>query len=408
MRLPEFKDKRIGIIGLGANNQKLAEFLTSQGIPFGVIDQWTGHDTLIGRLDDFEIIFRTPGLPYNSAAVQQAKKKGVVISSQTKLFFELCPAKIIGVTGTKGKGTTSSLIAEIIKASERKVWLAGNIGRDPFEFLEKIKPEDIVVLELSSFQLQDLEQSPQIAVVLNITPDHLNHHIDLEEYVKAKSSILAFQKSTNTAILHPLLPEWFKQLGEGQKAIIDPGSYRDWQTQLLGQHNLDNIAAAVETAKVLGIPEELIRETVARFKSLPHRLNVLKTANGITYIDDGFSTNVDPVMAAMDAMKTPFVLIVGGFDKGLDFSEVGKKIKNHKNLKGLVVIGQMTDKILSAVSGFKGKIKTGAKNMQEILAQANALAESGHTIVFSPGTSSFDMFKNETDRADQFVREVGK
>ncbi len=406
MRLPEFKDKKIGIIGLGANNQKLAEFLKKQGIVFGVIDQWTSHDTLVGRLDDFDIVFRTPGLPYNSQAVQQAKSRGVVISSQTKLFFQLCPAPIIGVTGTKGKGTTSSLIAKIIETHGRKVWLAGNIGRDPFEFLEEIKPEDLVVLELSSFQLQDLEQSPEVAVVLNITPDHLNHHKDLEEYVKAKSSILAFQKSTNSAILHPMLPEWFRGLGDAQKIVFNPDVYSGWQTNLLGKHNLENIAAAVETAKILVIPEEEVRRAVAEFQALPHRLKILKTVNGITYIDDGYSTNVDPVIAAMEAMTKPFILIVGGYDKGLDFKEVGNKIKSQENLKGLVIIGAMTDKILKAVEGYTGKIMTGADNMDEIVKQAQSLATSGDAILFSPGTSSFDMFKNESDRADQFVRTV--
>ncbi len=406
MRLPELEGKNIGIIGLGTNNRKLAEFLSAQGIKFGTIDQWTGNETLIGRLDDFDIIFRTPGLPYNSAAVQQAKNKGVIISSQTKLFFELCPAPIIGVTGTKGKGTTSSLIAKILESAGKKVWLAGNIGRDPFEFLEQIKPEDSVVLELSSFQLQDLERSPHIAVVLNITSDHLNHHADLAEYIQAKISIIAFQTPKDFAILHPALPPSFQAAGAGKKIIFDPSGASHYKTKLLGQHNWENIAAAAGAARVLEIPENVISTAIAEFEPLPHRLNPVKTVEGITYVDDGFSTNIDPTIAAMAAMDAPFVLIVGGFDKGLDWAPVGQAIKENANLKGVVVIGAVTEKILVTIKGFNRPVLRGAQTMEEMLKQARSLTAPGDKILFSPGTSSFDMFKNEYDRAEQFVQAV--
>ncbi len=406
MTLPELEGKKIAIVGLGTNNRKLAEFLTAQGIKFSVLDQWTGHDTLVGRLDEFDIIFRTPGLPYNSPAIQQAKQKGVEISSQTKLFFKLCPAPIIGVTGTKGKGTTSSLLAKILETGGKKVWLAGNIGRDPFEFLEQIKPEDWVVLELSSFQLQDLDQSPHLAVVLNITSDHLNHHLDLAEYVGAKASILNFQGEKDFAILHQSLPATFQQLGAGKKIVFNPEEASGFETRLLGPHNRENIAAAVAAARVLEIPEDKIRSAVAQFEPLPHRLSPLQTIGGVTYIDDGFSTNIDPVIAAVSAMDAPFILIIGGFDKGLEWGPVGQAILANHQLKGLVVIGDVTPKILETVKGFTGKILTGAKTMLEILSQAKSLAASGDKVLFSPGTSSFDMFKNEYDRAEQFVAAV--
>jgi len=210
--------KKIAILGLGINNRKLADFFSKNGIQFEVLE-WKSPDDL--QLESFDIVFRSPGLPYFSSAIQKAKATGVIISSQTKLFFELCPCPIIGVTGTKGKGTTASLIAKILAAGGKKVWLGGNIGTDPFEFLEQIKPNDWVVLELSSFQLQDLTQSPHIAVVLSITADHLDHHQSVEEYVKAKSAIVAFQQEGDIAILHPKLPEWFGQLGKGKKNIFN-------------------------------------------------------------------------------------------------------------------------------------------------------------------------------------------
>jgi UDP-N-acetylmuramoylalanine--D-glutamate ligase len=406
--IEKLRSQKVAVVGMGKNNQKLAEFLRKNRIAFDPIQDWKNADELIGKLDHYDVIFRTPGLPYLSQAIQQAKSAGVEISSQTKLFFELCPAPIIGITGTKGKGTTSSLIAKILQAAGKKTWLGGNIGTDPFEFLDDIDPSGIVVLELSSFQLQDLDQSPTIAVVLSVTPDHLNHHQSFEEYMQAKSNILSHQSPSEFAVLHSTLPDWFKQSGAGKKIWIEPAEVRDYERKLLGEHNLDNIDAAKKVAEILNIDESVIRKTVAEFEPLPHRLNPLRQVNGIAYIDDAFSTNVDPTIAAINSMTAPFVLIVGGHDKGLDFTKVGSAILASENLKGLVVIGEVTDKILVASQGFKGKILTGAQNMTEILDQAKSLAQPGDAILFSPGTSSFDMFKNEFDRGQQFVDLVNK
>ncbi|OGE87665.1 MAG: hypothetical protein A3J07_03040 [Candidatus Doudnabacteria bacterium RIFCSPLOWO2_02_FULL_49_13] len=399
--------KKIAMLGLGTNNRALAEYFKKNAVEFDVLE-WQTADELIGKLDSYDVVFRTPGLPYRSAAIAKAKSKGVEISSQTKLFFELCPSPIIGVTGTKGKGTTASLIARILAAAGKTVWLGGNIGRDPFEFLDRIKPSDWTVLELSSFQLQDLERSPHIAVVLNITPDHLNHHKSMSEYVNSKANILSYQGPSDLAVLHSGLPKSFQKLGLGRKIFLDPAAVAGFQTKLLGKHNRDNIAAAAKVGELAGVALDKILQAVVEFEPLPHRLNVLRTVRGVTYIDDGFSTNIDPVIAAIEAVESPVVLIIGGFDKGLDFTAVGKKILEKKQVKAVVIIGQMTDKILKAIEGFAGRILTGAKSMPQILAQANSVAVAGDTVLFSPGTSSFDMFKNESDRAEQFATEVNK
>ncbi|MBX4187093.1 MAG: UDP-N-acetylmuramoyl-L-alanine--D-glutamate ligase [Candidatus Doudnabacteria bacterium] len=406
--LEQLRNKKIAIVGLGKNNQKLAEFLSGKNIKYEIVDGWKSPNELVGKLDSFDIIFRSPGLPYLSAAVQQAKRAGVQILSQTKLFFQLCPAPIVGVTGTKGKGTTSSLIAKILETAGRRTWLAGNIGRDPFEFVEKLSASDIVVLELSSFQLQDLGQSPHIAVVLSITPDHLNHHHDFEEYIHAKAQILSHQKPTDFAVLHPNLPDWFKNQGQAEKIVIEPGKVAQLKRKLLGEHNLDNIAAAKAVAEILKIDPKVVEKVVAEFEPLPHRLSVLKTVKGITYIDDGFSTNIEPTIAAINAVTTPVILIIGGSEKGLDFTALGKKIVSADKVKGLVVIGEVTGKILKVVEGFKGKVLTGAENMTKILEQAQSLAAAGDTILFSPATASFGLFKDEFDRAEQFVNAADK
>ena len=404
--IEELRGKKIAIVGSGTNNQRLSEFLKKAGIEFEIINNWKSSDELIGKLDDFDLVFRTPGLPFLADAIQQAKFKGVEILSQTKLFFKLCLAPIIGITGTKGKGTTSSLVAKILSAAGKKVWLGGNIGVDPFEFFEQVKPEDFVVLELSSFQLQDLEQSPHIAVVLNITSDHLDHHRSRDEYIKSKSNLIDYQNETDFTVLHPALPDWFKQLGKGKKIIFDPESVLDFKTKLLGVHSYENIAAAVAVAKILKIDEAVIRESISEFETLPHHLQKIREFDQITYVDDAVSTNNDTAIAAISAINTPIVLIVGGHDKGLDFTELGKKILTSPNIKGLVIIGEVTDKILKAVDGFEGQVRTGAKSMPEILQQARSIAERGDTILISPATDSFDMFKNMYDRADQFVKAV--
>ena len=406
--LENLQHKKIAILGMGVNNLKLMEYFKAKGIGFEVIEAWKSPEELVGKLDNYDVIFRTPGLPYLSGAVQQALKKGVEITSQTKLFFQLCPAPIIGVTGTKGKGTTASLIARILEASGRKTWLAGNIGRDPFEFLDSIRSSDSVIMELSSFQLQDLHQSPHIAVVLNITSDHLTHHKSVDEYIRAKLSIIEHQQPDDLAVMDSRLPDWFKTAGSGKKIFFDPQTVSGYQTQLIGKHYLENIAAAVDVSKLLGVDDATIKKAVAEFEALPHRLKVVREAEAITYIDDAYSTNVEPTIAAIDAIKTPLILITGGYDKHLEFSLLGKKILSATNLKALVVIGQVTDKILAATTGFKGKVMTGARSMPEILRQAISVAEAGDTILFSPATSSFDLFRNETDRGDQFVNAVNQ
>jgi UDP-N-acetylmuramoylalanine--D-glutamate ligase len=407
-------NKKILLAGLGINNNQLARYLEKNKIPFDVIEKWDSLDELSGKFASYDVIFRTPGLPYASKPVQDALALGKVVYSQTKLFFDLCPCPIIGVTGTKGKGTTSALIAKILEADGKKTWLAGNIGRDPFEFLEQITKDDFVVLELSSFQLQDLHKSPHVAVVLGISRDHVDEtkarqkaiHYSMDEYINAKAQVIKFQTSQDFAVLNKTLPKFFYDLGQGKKIISEPTAVEDFERRLPGRHNLENIAAAATVAKILDINEDVIRKTVAQFDPLPHRISKIREFNGITFIDDGYSTNIEPAMAAIDSFQSPVILIAGGFDKGLDYAKLGEKIKNTPNIKALVAIGAVAEKIVAGTTGFKGRILTGAANMQEIVGQARSLAESGDIILFSPGTSSFDMFKNEHHRADQFVAQV--
>ncbi|MBI2607683.1 MAG: UDP-N-acetylmuramoyl-L-alanine--D-glutamate ligase [Candidatus Doudnabacteria bacterium] len=417
MTIDALKDQKIIIAGLGVNNQHLAAYLKNQGIFFEVIENWTSLDELWDRLRGFDVIFRTPGLPYLSAPIQKATKAGVTVSSQTKLFFDLCPCPIIGVTGTKGKGTTSSLIYQILQRSRKmKVWLAGNIGQDPFEFIERIKPDHLVVLELSSFQLQDLHKSPHIAVVLNVGRDHIDEtktkiyaaHYSVSEYRDAKAQILIHQSAQDYAVLGEEVPQSYQTLGNAKKILAKTDSVNGFETQLLGRHNLANIAAAVEVARLLKIEDDVIKLGVKEFRGLPFRLQDLGIKKGIRVINDGFSTNPEATMAAIKSFTAPLIIIIGGSNKGFDFENLGALIKQSKNIKGAVVVGEETPKILKQLAGFKGKVKSGAQSMDKIVEQAFSLSKKGDTTVFSPGTASFDMFKNEKDRSEKFTKAVKK
>ncbi len=408
MSIPRLKGKKIAIVGGGVNNAHLAAYLKTRGLDFTIIRDWKSEDELVGQLDQYEVIFRTPGLPYLSQAIQQAKEKGSEISSQTKLFFKICPAPIIGITGTKGKGTTSSLIAHILKTAGRKVWLGGNIGRDPFEFIDQVEHDHLVVLELSSFQLQDMDQSPHVAVVLSITPDHLNYHHDFEEYIKAKSTIIAFQGLDDFAILDSSLPDWFKELGEGKKIINDRYIARPYHSHLIGNHNLENISAAVSVARLYDISDDVIAKAIAEFKPLEHRLQIVGEKNGITFVDDSISTNEESTVAAIKSFRQPVIAILGGSSKGVEYKLLGSMIDELKNLKAVIVVGEVADQILESIKGFQGQILTGAKNMSEIFDQVKEVAVAGDVVLLSPAAASFDMYKDYKDRANQFIREMNQ
>jgi UDP-N-acetylmuramoylalanine--D-glutamate ligase len=405
------KKKKIAILGMGVNNRHLSSFFSKKKIRHDIIKNWKSPKELTPKIKKYDVVFRTPGLPYFSEPINEASDAGVLVSSQTRLFFDLCPCPIIGVTGTKGKGTTASLLHSMLAKDGRRCWLAGNIGKDPFEFIHDIKKDDLVVLELSSFQLQDLHKSPHVAIVLSITADHVNPdllmstHYTQKEYVEAKSNILKHQTRQDFAVIHKSLPKWFKKLGKAKKTGIDPKSAHGINTSLLGRHNLENIAAAKTAAEILGVEIGKIKKAVSEFKALPHRLNLTAKKNGIDYVDDSISTNIDSTIAAIHSFGKPIVLIAGGYDKGHDYSILGETIKNSGRVKAVVVVGQVSKRIIDSLYGYKGIVLKGARNMKEIMEQAKSVAKKGDVVLLSPAAASFDMFKDAKDRGEQFVKE---
>jgi UDP-N-acetylmuramoylalanine--D-glutamate ligase len=342
----------------------------------------------------------------------EAEQTGVVITSKTKLFFQYSPTKnIIGVTGTKGKGTTTTLIYEMLKAGGKEVFIGGNIGKPLFSEIDSMTPKSWVVIEMSSFQLIDMEVSPHIAVVLMVTQEHLDWHKDNDEYVRAKGSITKFQGANDFVVVNKDYPNSVKigQMGKGQKVWV---SGRDWagQMRLRGEHNRENMAAAAAAAKIAGVQYLVINKVAGEFKGLEHRLEEVATVGGVMYFDDSFSTVPETTMAAIKAFNEPVVLIAGGSEKGSDFTELGKVIVGAKNVRAVLVIGLMAERISRAIQQAGGGVEVmpGGETMGQIVHKAHDIARAGDVVVLSPAAASFDMFKNYKDRGVQFKSQVYK
>ncbi len=468
--------EEVAVLGLGIENLALTGFLTGKGIPVTVCDnrepaalgdryamlKQLGVKFRLGpgyleKLHDFSCVYRSPGLPLFEPQLLKAVREKVKISSAMRLFVELCPCPIIGVTGTKGKGTTATLIHRILKLSllskNARAYLGGNIGIAPFQFLSDLTPEDLVVLELSSFQLEDFERSVHIAVITNITEDHLapadplnpNYHRSRNDYVMAKTNIFRYQTSNNVTILNnddrtcreliPMVPgklltyggsvqtnsAWFvKRTGGGCTIWWNPDSDRpeplieSEAVQLRGEHNLLNICAAALACRAAGADTRSIREGIAGYTGLEHRLEFVAAVNGIQFFDDSFATAPDPTIVALHAFSEPVTLIAGGADKGANFNILGEEIVK-SSVKTVLLIGLMAPKIRVAIEQSASNLNKpaplmieGGKNMAEIVAAAIHHSAPGDIVLLSTACASFGMFKNYKERGDLFKAEVRK
>ncbi len=426
-----FKNKKIAVVGKGIEGESSAKFLEGKGAKVTIIDEKQGEKYLEG-LDEYDLVVRSPGVKISTLEKFVTKDK---ITSQIKIFFDLCPCEIIGVTGTKGKGTTSSLIYEMLKKQGLDAYLGGNIGLPPFEFLDKLNVQSKVVLELSSFQLMDLKKSPHIAIMLMVTSEHLNYHNSLKEYVDAKRNILRHQKEKDIAILnrdYPATNESDIHTGgkifttSRERESLNEGCFvRDgkiWlriekeETQVIdakdillpGKHNLENVCAAVIAAYLCGVEIENIVWVFKTFKGLEHRLELVATINGVRYYDDSFSTIPETAIAAIEAFKEPEILILGGSGKNSNFSELAKVISKAENIKAIIGIGVEWERIKEEIAVYKSTIPVveGAKDMQTIVQAASKIAENGDVVLLTPACASFGMFKNYKDRGEQFKKEI--
>lgn len=437
MKLTELARENIAVVGLGSENFALLHFLHSKGYTFPItifafqsrsemenqypaLKKWK-HITWIvskpnfNQLKKFNLILKSPGAFFSPLLRKQLQKSEVKITSAMQLFLDLCPSKnTIGVTGTKGKGTTSSLIEAILKKAGKRVWLGGNIGVAPFSFFTKIKKADWVILELSSFQLEDITSSPHISVLTNFTAEHLvpadknnpNYHPSLNHYWQSKLNLLLFQEKSDTAIINKKLQKKINNKIKTKKIFFTTSSL---SSKLPGDHNKENIAAAVAVAKVIKISDKIISLAVRNFKGLPYRLEKITEKNGVSYYNDSFATTPSATITALKAFQNPIILIAGGADKGSDFNQLSKVIK--QKTKAIILFkGTALKKLqiaLKKVAYKPGNIKI-AGSMAEAMKQANSLAVRGDIILMSPACASFGLFKNYKDRGEQFNREVRK
>lgn len=381
-----------------------------------------GEDAF-ARLDGYDLVVRTASLPPRKIGTDGR------IWSATNEFFAKCPAPIIGVTGSKGKGTTCSLIASILQAASKTVHLVGNIGVPALGVLPTVQPNDVVVYELSSFQLWDLEKSPHIAVVLMIEADHLDVHDNMADYVMAKSQIACHQTASDLVVYNAAneYAASIAQLSAGEKIgyqAVETAHVTDdffWYgeqklcsvnaLQLPGAHNLDNACAAIDAVWQLTQDVAVIEAGLRAFTGLPHRLKFIRDVNGVAYYDDSIATTPGSAIAAINAFAQPKVLIVGGSDKGADYAPLVSAITMSDNIRAVVAIGDQGPAIaeLLAKSGAGGLVHVlDTKEMHTIVTQSAAHAQAGDVVILSPACASFDMFKSYSDRGDQFVLAVNE
>lgn len=431
MKLKDLKGKSILVLGVGREGLSVLRFLEKNfpdkkidiadrriigDLPKNTGKTFFGSDYL-DYLSNYDVVIKSPGIPYFEEI--RSAKGNKKITSSTALFLQNCKGKVIGVTGTKGKSTTSVLIYEVLKNGGLKTYLIGNIGIPALDYLEKDSKDTVFVYELSSFQLEDLDVSPDIAVITNIYPEHLDHHGKFSVYVEAKKNIARFQKETDYLIYNEDSPQ-VKFIAKDSKAQKLPYSKQSKQTivelihkdalPLLGEFNILNTMPAVIIGKLFEIPDKEIEEAIINFKPLPHRLEYVGEFWGIRFYNDSLSTIPQATAAALSALgKNVETLITGGFDRGIDYSLLGPAIVSAK-IKNLILFPSTGERIWEAVEKVKSKklkVKSfNVSSMEEAVELAYKYTSPGKIVLLSPASSSFNMFKDYADRGSQFKKYV--
>jgi len=457
--------KHVTVVGLGREGVALVQYLGEQGARLTISDSksqaelapfLTQIQDMPARLslgrhapEDFlqaDTIFISAGIPTDLPPLIEARQQGIPISSITRLFFELCPAPIIGITGSSGKTTTTTLIGELLKAQgDRQVIVGGNIGRTVLGDLPHITPDSIVVLEMSFNQLEIMKQSPHIALLLNITPNHLDRCGTMEVYTECKRQILYHQRPDDFAILNPDNPLsaesrvctpgkalWFsRQHPVEVGAFLENGWYvfRDFKgrktricqanrTLIPGDHNRENALAAIAATSLVGVRPDTMTRVISSFPGVAHRLQYVAEVNGVRYINDSIATAPERVMAALkvyEQQQQPLVLIAGGRDKHLPWEECAERIV--RQVHALVLLGEATNLIANAISAARERVPANEQVLREIY-RATSMADAVHSaagraqpgdmVLLSPGGTSFDLFLDFADRGEQFAREVNQ
>lgn len=382
---------------------------------------------------NIDMVIINPAVPKDSRFIQIARTNHVPMDTEINIFFQLCPAPIIGITGSNGKSTTTTLIGKILQQTQRTTWVGGNIGKSLLSELEKIKPSDNVVLELSSFQLEELhtaKKSPNFSVVTNISPNHLDRYSSMGEYIQAKKGIILHQKPEDSVILNyddPELRRWEKEckgdvLWYSAKDTVTNGAFVKNDAIVLsakgktitipaipgikipGIHNLQNILAAACAACLAGAGGQDIEKVITTFPGLEHRLEFVREVRGVRYYNDSKATTPESAIAAVTAFRSPVILLAGGYDKGSNFEEFAGICARHA--KAVILFGKTAKKIKERVLQCKQASKTPEifmpNTFQEAFQHAHTMAKTGDIVLLSPACASYDMFLNYEERGRQF------
>lgn len=430
---------KVAILGYGEQGRAAFEYWAAQGAEITICDR---NDTLtlpdgahsqlgeyyLQRLERFDVIVRSPSVHPRDIIAVNSPDILTKVTTVTSEFLRVCPSKnVVGVTGTKGKGTTSTLIAKMLEADGKRVHLGGNIGTPPLDLLKNgIQADDWVVLELANFQLIDLQYSPHIAVCLMVAPEHLDWHADTEEYFNAKSQLFRHQNADDIAIYYDK-NENSKRIASTSKGwkipymafpggtVVDGNVVIDDQTvcatsdlKLLGEHNWQNVCAAVTAFWKISQNLEAMRSVLTNFTGLEHRLELVRELDGVAYYDDSFGTVPETAIVAIQAFQQPKVVILGGSDKGASYDELATTVKT-SNVRQVVLIGQQADRIQAALERADYTDFTpGGETMTDIVDAARQAAQPGDVVLLSPACASFDLFKNYKDRGEQFKAAVNQ
>lgn len=453
-KLEEFnrylRNRRVAIIGLGVSNLPLIDYMYNIGakvtvfdnkvidqIPKEIVDKITEYSmdfsfgsNSLSKLVGFDIIFRSPSCLPTVPELAAEMDRGAIVTTEIEMLMEMAPCKIIGITGSEGKTTTTSLVYAILKEAGYNCYLGGNIGTPLFTKLSEMLPEDILILELSSFQLMNMKVSPNISVITNITPNHLNIHSSYDEYIDAKKTIMDYQTEDDIVILNYDNEVTYRlaRFAKGKciyfsrKNKLDNGYIVDdtiikecedklrkhilntKDLKLRGGHNHENICAALAATRTLVNPEEAVR-TICNFNGVEHRLEFVREINGVKWYNDSASSSPTRTIAGLNAYDEDIVLIAGGYDKNLDYEPIAKPITD--KVKALILMGNTAQKIFDVV---KAELETQGREIpiymcdefEQTLAIAHKVAESGDVVLFSPASASFDMFKDFADRGRKF------
>jgi UDP-N-acetylmuramoylalanine--D-glutamate ligase len=439
----ELKDKRVLVVGLGKSGVASALFLKDRGarvtvsdtksgdelrneipvlLDHGITVETGGHGERTFRGQDLIVV--SPGVPVDAPLLQQARSLGEIVIGEIELAAQFLPGPIVAITGSNGKTTTTTLTGEILTAGGLSTLVGGNIGTPAISLAERAKPETVIVLEVSSFQLETIQTfHPKIAVVLNVTPDHLDRHRTFEAYVDAKARMFENQQGNDFAVLNADDPTcvamaertraqvfWFSRQKEVKLgAWVREGNilFRDEERQreimlaseipLKGAHNLENVLAAVCAGALMGCAPEKIRQAVREFKAVEHRLEFVATIRGVDYYNDSKATNVDATIKALESFPGDIHLILGGKDKGSDYSVLNDLLR--ERVKRVYTIGAAAEKIESQI---KGTEVEHAETLENAVRKANAAAEAGDVVLLAPACASFDQFRSYEHRGKVF------